>query len=210
MWPPVRRRHIYYMYCPASAQGLRGCFYAGMNGANSGFVVQYGTFVKSSCKETKHLVYYPHSGCAAGHVSLAAQRTEGCGAPLERRIKEDPLRRRFRILAVLLILSLTTALLPAPAMAAETENTGSDFDLLAEIKAANNGDTIQIPMGAVVKNGATDARPLFIEKSVTIQGGSITLWAGGIMLGADVTFKDTSLIFATKCYHCQWAHSDIG
>ena len=108
------------------------------------------------------------------------------------------MRRRFRILAVLLILSLTTALLPAPAMAAETENTGSDFDLLAEIKAANNGDTIQIPMGAVVKNGATDARPLFIEKSVTIQGGSITLWAGGIMLGADVTFKDTSLIFATN------------
>ena len=98
-----------------------------MNGANFRFVVQCGTFIKSSCKETKHLVYYPHSRCAAGHVPLAAQRVEGCGAPLERRIRRGPLRRRFRILAVLLILSLTTALLPESALAAET---GGGMDMV--------------------------------------------------------------------------------
>ena len=42
-------------------------------------------------------------------------------------MKEGPLRRRFRILAVLLILSLTTALLPEPAVAADS---GGGMDMV--------------------------------------------------------------------------------
>ncbi len=42
----------------------------------------------------------------------------------------------------------------------------------------------------------SEDEPLIIEKSITIKGGELTLSKAGIMLGADVTFKEVSINFA--------------
>ena len=102
------------------------------------------------------------------------------------------MRRRFRILAVLLILSLTTALLPESALAAET---GGGMDMVEAVAKAQDNDTITISGSGHAGDEHGGDQPWIIDKPLTIEGGKITLWTGGIILGADVTFKNVELSF---------------
>lgn len=100
-----------------------------------------------------------------------------------------------RILSIVTALALTLALFPAavvPAGAASYTVTDSKsfHDALAK---ASDGDTIQVSGSFVVKNPVSNNDSLVIDKKVTIQGGGLTLWYAGILLGADVTFKDITL-----------------
>ena len=61
--------------------------------------------------------------------------------------------------------------------------------------AVQDGDTIILNGSCMVNDIYSDAAPWCITKSVTIQGGSLQLRAGGIVLGADVTFQDIELSF---------------
>lgn len=100
-----------------------------------------------------------------------------------------------RILSIVTALALTLALFPAavvPAGAASYTVTDSKsfHDALAK---ASDGDTIQVSGSFVVKNPVSNNDSLVIDKKVTIQGGGLTLWYCGILLGADVTFRNITL-----------------
>ena len=107
-----------------------------------------------------------------------------------------------RIFSILTALALIVALIPAaavPASAANTTHTVSSSDEFHRaLAAAQDGDVIQVNGSFVVKNPQSDNDSLVIDKSVTIQGGSLTLWYAGILLGSDVTFKDITLGLASN------------
>lgn len=63
-------------------------------------------------------------------------------------------------------------------------------DLLRSVK---NGDVIHLEGTARVRTN-TEA-PFLIDKSITIQGGTLQLDVSGVILGADVTFRDVALSF---------------
>lgn len=67
--------------------------------------------------------------------------------------------------------------------------------LWMELANAQDGDTFVLSgLCAAVDPSGKDA-PLVINKAVTIQGGSLTFHTGGIILNADVTFRDITLGF---------------
>ena len=118
------------------------------------------------------------------------------------------LRTTYRLMAALLALCLTAALLPLPAHAAgNTIQVPSGGDLLAAIAKATDGDTIEITDSAIViqeiiGDSATDT-PWIIDKQVTIQGANnakarISLNRSGIVLGKNVTFKNIDFSLATS------------
>lgn len=88
-----------------------------------------------------------------------------------------------------------------------TYTVGHNEDLRAAVEKAQNGDTIIINgIGQVnARDGEGDA-PWVINKDITIIGGknvgdnnpSIALRPGGIILGANVTFRDIELSFANN------------
>lgn len=86
-------------------------------------------------------------------------------------------------------------LLPAAAVpaGAATYTAGSSDEFHRALAKAQNGDTIQLNGSFVLKNPQSNNDSLVIDKAVTIQGGGLTLWYAGILLGADVTFKDMTL-----------------
>lgn len=68
-------------------------------------------------------------------------------------------------------------------------------ELWTELANAQDGDTFVLSgLCAAVDPSGKDA-PLVINKAVTIQGGSLTFHTGGIILNADVTFRDITLGF---------------
>ncbi len=71
-------------------------------------------------------------------------------------------------------------------------------DLRAKLKdsTVQNGDIIELKGSGFVNDTYSNAAPWVIDKNITIRGGSINLRAGGIILGADVTFENTTLLFA--------------
>ncbi|MDE7009996.1 MAG: hypothetical protein K2O93_02195, partial [Oscillospiraceae bacterium] len=104
-------------------------------------------------------------------------------------------------MAALLALCLTAALLPLPAHAAGGERTvNSGQELLDAINAATDGDIIKLGCDFVLGAENSGTEPWAINKSVTIQGNShiLTLWRGGIILGADVKFENIVLHFASS------------
>ena len=99
-----------------------------------------------------------------------------------------------RILSIITALALTLALLPAVVPAGAATHTASSSDEFHKaLTDAQDGDTIQLTGSFVLKNPQSNNDSLVIDKAVTIQGGSLTLWYAGILLGADVTFKDITL-----------------
>lgn len=101
-----------------------------------------------------------------------------------------------RILSIITALALTLALFPAAAVsagAATTRTVSTSEQFHNALKNANNGDIIQVSGSIVVKNPVSNNDSLVIDKAVTIQGGSLTFWYAGILLAADVTFKDITL-----------------
>ena len=70
--------------------------------------------------------------------------------------------------------------------------------LYKALELIDDGGTIYVCDNLVVNDNASNDAPLVIEKEVTIQAKesslpTITLWAGGIILGADVTFKNVKI-----------------
>ena len=98
---------------------------------------------------------------------------------------------------------LLLSLLPASALAAGgTTHTIPDKDsstlqTLLTNGTLNDGDTIVLE-GVAYLNETTGAPPLIIDKAVTIQGGTLSLRPGGILLGADVTFDGVTLSFTNR------------
>lgn len=96
------------------------------------------------------------------------------------------------------VLVVCMAVLLAPPLG-RAEGTGRTItvepkeNLVEVIKTAQNGDTIVLNAGCNATLG--NDMPWVIDKSVTFEGGDITLWVGGIILGANVTFRNTSLGF---------------
>lgn len=109
------------------------------------------------------------------------------------------MKKPFRLVALLLAVCLAAPwVFPVGAAAAEpagatTHTAGSSDEFHRALAAAQDGDVIQLTGSFVLKNPQSNNDSLVIDKAVTIQGGSMTLWYAGILLGADVTFKDITL-----------------
>ena len=108
-----------------------------------------------------------------------------------------------RILSTLLAFMLLLSLLPASALAAGgtihtiPDKDSSTLQTLLTNGTLNDGDTIVLE-GVAYLNETTGAPPLIIDKAVTIQGGTLSLRPGGILLGADVTFDGVTLSFTNR------------
>ncbi len=94
--------------------------------------------------------------------------------------------------------ALCLALIPAIPASAATHTVSNSEQFHNALANAKNGDTIQVSGSIVVKNPASNNDSLVIDKAVTIQGGSLTFWYAGVLLGADVTFKNITLGLASN------------
>ncbi len=104
-----------------------------------------------------------------------------------------------KIISLLLALAIPLYALPLAAGAAGSKATVTTE---AEFKAALTNESVsEIEInGSIRVNDEADSQstPLIINRAVTISGinnSSLTFWAGGIVLGADVTFKNLSFTF---------------
>ena len=97
-------------------------------------------------------------------------------------------------MAALLAFCVLAAVFPPVGLAAAE---GGSFDLRAAVEQAQPGATITLPGNAEVNAGVRSS-PWIIQKNVTIdgQGHSVTIRAIGILLGADVTFRNVDLNLA--------------
>lgn len=101
------------------------------------------------------------------------------------------MKKPLRLMAALLAFCIAAAAFPTVGLAADNEGY---FDLEAAISNAQPGSTITLTGNVVVKAGHL-LTPWIISKNVTIdgQGHSVSVWPTGILLGADVTFKNMDL-----------------
>lgn len=103
---------------------------------------------------------------------------------------------KTKILSIITALALVLTLFPARAAAVgQTRTAGSSEEFHNALSAAQDGDTIELTASFVLKNPVSNNDSLVIEKAVTIDGQnhSMTLWYAGILLGADVEFKNITL-----------------
>lgn len=119
-------------------------------------------------------------------------------------MKEEIMRKPFRVLAALLVCCMVAGMLPPASSAAEgsvltpTEDQKKSFAAYVDSPAVKDGDIIDLGGGtAHVGGGATD-EPWIITKAVTIQNGSIVIRRGGVLLGADVTFSNITANFTSN------------
>ena len=105
-----------------------------------------------------------------------------------------------KIISLLLALAIPLYALPLAAGAAGSKATVTTE---AEFKAALTNESVsEIEVnGSIRVNDEADSQstPLIINRAVTISGinnSSLTFWAGGIVLGADVTFNNLSFTFS--------------
>ncbi len=107
-----------------------------------------------------------------------------------------------KFLSGFLAACLVAGLLPWMASAAAATLTVGDgqtyANLDAALAAANDGDTIQLVGSVLANDKESDSAPLVIDKAITITGDTLNLRSGGIVLSADVTFRDVTLSFANR------------
>lgn len=118
------------------------------------------------------------------------------------------MKKPLRLFSLLLAVCIAAASFPQTGFAGagtiHNVSEGKDISKLFSENTVEDGDTIQITGSAVVKApGATgsapsDDRPWVIDKNVTITGGTLIVWVGGIVLDADVTFQNISLSFSSN------------
>lgn len=118
------------------------------------------------------------------------------------------MKKPLRLFSLLLAVCIAAASFPQTGFAGagniHNVSGGEDISKLFAENTVEDGDTIQITGSAVVKApGATgsapsDDRPWVIDKNVTITGGTLIVWVGGIVLDADVTFQNISLSFSSN------------
>ena len=110
------------------------------------------------------------------------------------------MKRTIRYAAALIALCLAVVSAAPPARAAGTGDTihlGDTGDLRQAVANAKDGDTIVLDGWGVVDCPGSDDAPWVIDKAVTIQGGQMTVHAGGVILTKDVTIRGTVLAFST-------------
>lgn len=107
------------------------------------------------------------------------------------------MKRWKRMTAALLVSCLLASLFPVGAAAAET-TLPNGGNIEQAVSQAKDGDVININGSCVVGAEGGGDQPWVIDKAVTIRGGSITLWRGGIVLNADVTFENVKLHFSNS------------
>lgn len=106
------------------------------------------------------------------------------------------MKKPLRLIAALLAFCVTAAVFPPVGLAADS------LDLRELVNAASENGVIDLGGDYVVANdvsvgGSGRNAPFVIEKPLTIQNGKVTVRAGGLVLGADVTFSDVEFAFAT-------------
>lgn len=119
---------------------------------------------------------------------------------MKMKIGEKSMKKLLRLTAVVLTLCMLVSLLPAAGFAAEgtvhiVENLG-DPEAMINSDEVKNGDIIQLAGTGDVRHKSDS--PWVIEKSVIIENGEITIGTGGIVLGADVTFRNITLSFGSS------------
>ncbi|MBQ9990230.1 MAG: putative Ig domain-containing protein [Lachnospiraceae bacterium] len=106
------------------------------------------------------------------------------------------MKSRQKWIISLIMCGLILFLMPAlPAMAKEIKVSTTQGDLRAAVKTASDGDIIVLDRDAMVNDDNSKSEPWVIDKNVTIKGGNLELRAGGIVLGANVTFEGVTLSF---------------
>ena len=105
-------------------------------------------------------------------------------------------KRLKRPASILLALCLLAALLPQRALAAEIP-VPDGGDLAQAVENAAAGSTLVLQGSCVVGTENGGDAPWVIDKALTIRGGSITVWRGGIVLGDNVTFQNTEINFSS-------------
>lgn len=110
------------------------------------------------------------------------------------------MKKPLRLIAALLSFCVVSALFPPAGLAAErsTHSLSDGEDLLRALETVSDGDTVQC--SGLISVGSTDATdaPWVIDKNVTIEGGTLSISRGGILLAANVTFRNTTLDFTTS------------
>ena len=111
------------------------------------------------------------------------------------------MKKRLRLLAALLAFCVVAAAFPPVGLALEetgkvhTLTSNMDlYDYLAS-NEVNDGDVIRCSGSIMVAHKNVSDDPWIIDKSITIEGGILNICRSGILLGADVTFKNTELLF---------------
>ena len=109
------------------------------------------------------------------------------------------MKRLFRQMAAFLAFCVLAAAVPPVGLAAggtiHEISEGTDLYDLFRDGAVGDGDTLRCADGVLVAGSHGIDDPWIINKRVTIEGGSLTIGTGGIVLGADVTFQNTQLHF---------------
>ena len=106
-------------------------------------------------------------------------------------MKKQPLR----LIAALLAFCVAAATFPPVGRAADTQD-----DLRALIDKTSGevldlGGATVFALDVPLDDGSGKFAPFVINKSITIQNGSINVRAGGIVLGANVTFSNVTFTF---------------
>ena len=105
------------------------------------------------------------------------------------------MKKPLRLIAALLALCVAAAAFPPVGLALEEDDLRSGGNSLQEmIDQASPGSTITLT-GDISSSAENDQAPWIIDKNITIdgQGHSINVRSTGILLGADVTFRNVKL-----------------
>ena len=105
------------------------------------------------------------------------------------------MKKPLRLIAALLAVCVLSATVPPVGLAAGTYDDLRDYVTNAPDGIADLGGATVL-LNDTGGEGSSDA-PYLIDKPVTIQNGTVTVWAGGIVLGADVTFSNVDFQFAS-------------
>ena len=117
------------------------------------------------------------------------------------------MKRYLAAWAAGMILALLPASAAMAAQAPRTIYTSETLSFEQALSQARDGDTINISAGAeVLTTSGTELKPVVIDKSVTITGGELGIRKAGILLEADVTFRDMRLAMANNHHDAIFAN----
>lgn len=109
------------------------------------------------------------------------------------------MKKSLKFITALLIFCVFAAIFPPVGLAegGTVHNIPSKTDLYDYLQKSSveDGDILQCADGVLVAASHGIDDPWIIDKSITIEGGTLTIGTGGILLGADVTFRNTELHF---------------
>ena len=116
------------------------------------------------------------------------------------------MKKTSRLFSLLLAACVLATSFPAAAAAGGNTHTVAHNQSVSDLftnGTVQNGDTIQITgtgrvPATTTQSGAATDTPWVIDKEVTITGGKLEIYTGGIVLDANVTFKDIEMSFTSN------------